>query len=159
MSWENKDWHFASSYQKQWFQRLRGVVWTSVTHFCQRCFKTHLPREALQVLKQWATIYAVNHWFYYCGKQQANGQINWEGELSLPIYSSNECLQESVTEASHLPNHFIITARSLHCFSTKRYRNETPSQMSVLSFSPMAAWIWAEGEFMKNEGGENIKFK
>lgn len=83
------------------------------------------------------------------------GKMNF---LHLSIYSSNECLQESVTEASHLPNHFIITTRSLHC-QLKGDRKGTPSQMSILSFSPMSAWIWAEDEFMKNKGRENIKFK
>lgn len=31
--------------------------------------------------------------------------------------------------------------------------------MSILNFSPMPVRVWAEDEFMKNEGGENVKFK
>lgn len=31
--------------------------------------------------------------------------------------------------------------------------------MSILSFSPMSAWLWAEDEFIRNKGEENIKFK
>lgn len=44
------------------------------------------------------------------------GKMNF---LPLSIYSSNECLQEPVTEANHLPNHFIFTARSLHSLLLK----------------------------------------
>lgn len=86
---------------------------------------------------------------------RSTGKMNF---LPLSIYSSNECLQEPVTEANHLPNHFIFTARSLHSVA-KRCRNGAPSQMSVLSFSPISAWMQAEDEFMKNKRGENIKFK
>lgn len=44
------------------------------------------------------------------------GKVNF---LPLSIYSSNECLQEPITEANHLPNHFIFTSRSLHSLLLK----------------------------------------
>lgn len=111
------------------------------------------PEPAQLIIVLWC-LYGVGHSKLM---ERSAGKMNF---LPLSICSSNECLQELVAEANHLPNHFIFSTRSLHSlFTAKWWRSGAPSQMSVLSFSPTSAWMQAEDEFMENKRGENIKFK
>lgn len=87
---------------------------------------------------------------------RSTGKMNF---LPLSIYSSNECLQEPVTEENHLPNHFIFTARSLHSLLPKGVKMGHHPRWGVWLSVLCQPGCRQSDEFMKNKRGENIKFK
>lgn len=96
---------------------FQGGIWLegSISEPCQEDDIVQVlkqPEPAQLILVLWC-LYGVG-----CNKlmDRSAGKMNF---LPLSIYSSNECLQEPVSEAHHLPNHFIFTTRSLHSLLLK----------------------------------------